>query len=726
MTTRQKLQETPRTNRHASGVTLAAWLYELTASEHGPSDVAPDDACATPDALGLLALFAIPIRDGRRQLRAGLQELRRLGSAVPVSDSILESQLLNHLLGRLKLIAERTLALELQVASIQGELHGDTPAARFDSFTARLRQPAAALAILGEYPVLAEQALNCINQWLRFSLQFVRHLAADWGRIQQTFLAPADVGDITEIQGDAGDRHADGKAVILLRFTSGFRLVYKPRSLAVDLCFQELLAWCNARGASPPLRTLLALNEGDHGWVEFVEAESCETRDQLQRFYQRQGLYLALLYLLQATDFHFENLIAAGEHPVLVDLETLFHERLPGTASTPPIRGMSNSIVSIGILPRVSYYEGFDRGVDFSGLGASTGQEIETPTYEFQAAGTDEMRLDRIEMHTLAGNHRPQLAGDDVSPGSFAAEIHAGFTSMYQLLLQHREALLAEEGPLAPFAAVETRFIARATQIYGLLLEQSFHPDFLRNPADRSRWFEQLWSQAKEAVGLQPLVAAERAELERNDIPLFHLRPGSTDLWTARGERIANFFPQTPLATVRQRLATLGPDDLARQTWLLQVALAKLQQASPVALVDLTASPLRLDGKEAVEAAITVGEQLRALCWQDDEEAGWLGVQQRERGWFVDAIGLEEGGLLEVATLLAQLDRITGESRHGSLLAKAIRSINRLIQDSPQPLPADWRDRAETFTAMLSARQEPELRRETARMTEVMKSTAST
>ena len=46
-------------------------------------------------------------------------------------------------------------------------------------------------------------------------------------------------------------------------------------------------------------------------------AQACTAPEEIQRFYERQGGYLALLYVLQATDFHFENLIAAGEHPVL-------------------------------------------------------------------------------------------------------------------------------------------------------------------------------------------------------------------------------------------------------------------------------------------------------------------------------------------------------------------------------------------------------------------------
>ena len=45
----------------------------------------------------------------------------------------------------------------------------------------------------------------------------------------------------------------------------------------------------------------------------------------MRRFYHRQGALLALLYVLDGTDMHYENLIAVGEQPVLVDVETLFH-----------------------------------------------------------------------------------------------------------------------------------------------------------------------------------------------------------------------------------------------------------------------------------------------------------------------------------------------------------------------------------------------------------------
>jgi len=132
------------------------------------------------------------------------------------------------------------------------------------------------------------------------------------------------------VEAGLGDRHRRGRSVLLVEFSSGLRLLHKPKPLAVDVHFQQLLTWLNDRGADPPLQPITVVDRGEYGWSEFVTRHSCSSYDQVMRFYERQGEYLALLYALDATDFHNENLIAAGEHPVLVDLEALFHPHVHG------------------------------------------------------------------------------------------------------------------------------------------------------------------------------------------------------------------------------------------------------------------------------------------------------------------------------------------------------------------------------------------------------------
>ena len=54
---------------------------------------------------------------------------------------------------------------------------------------------------------------------------------------------------------------------------------------------------------------------------------SCASEEEIRRYYRRTGHLLCLVYALNGSDFHYENLIADGEHPVPIDLETICHHR---------------------------------------------------------------------------------------------------------------------------------------------------------------------------------------------------------------------------------------------------------------------------------------------------------------------------------------------------------------------------------------------------------------
>ena len=87
----------------------------------------------------------------------------------------------------------------------------------------------------------------------------------------------------------------------------------------------ELLAWMNRHGFCPKLRLMRILERPSYSWMEFAEAASCKDEAGVRRFYQRLGGMIAAAYLLKAVDCHRENVIAAGEHPVLVDIDALWH-----------------------------------------------------------------------------------------------------------------------------------------------------------------------------------------------------------------------------------------------------------------------------------------------------------------------------------------------------------------------------------------------------------------
>ena len=487
------------------------------------------------------------VTSAREQLRRVMFDAARAYPNCRLQAETVENSLLGFLSSRLLWMISRTMVLELNVARLEGDLDAETPEGRFLCFVERMRQPHRALALLQEYPVLARQLMLCIDQWLGFSDEFLRRLGEDWQAIEATFQSGRPLGALAYLDVSAGDSHRRGRRVAIASFSSGFRLVYKPRALALDVLFQDLLVWLNQRGDHQPFRTLKVLDRGAYGWVEFVAVKSCASAEEASRFYERQGNYLALLYALEATDFHFENLVAEGEHPVLIDLEALFHPRVADTpareAGQVAAETLEHSVLRVGLLPQRRRSEGGAEGADLSGLGEVEGKLTPFAVPKWEKTGTDEMIFTRSPSVMGAARHRPTVNGEVINLDDHVETIVRGFRKIYRMLMDNRDRLLQTGGLLSRFAAIEVRAVLRPTHAYGVLLNESFHPDVLRDAIDRELYFGRLWAQAGPSPHLERIVPAELADLQCGDIPIFTSRPNSRSLWTSSERRSRNSSP---------------------------------------------------------------------------------------------------------------------------------------------------------------------------------------
>jgi type 2 lantibiotic biosynthesis protein LanM len=614
-------------------------------------------------------------------LQERVHGLRREAGFVPFGADVVPRVFLANVAPVILFQLSKPLVLELHVARREGRLRGETAEARFEDFIRRLGKDGSMVGLLAKYPVLARQLVLTTVQWADYLYEFLAHLCADWHSIRTAFARGGDPGPLADVEAEKGDRHRRGRSVLLLRFGSGMRLLYKPRSLGVDVHFQELLSWLNDRGAKPALRTLTLLDCGDHGWSEFIAAAPCTCEEEVVRFYKRQGSYLALLYALDATDLHNENLLAAGEHPVLVDLEALFH---PHVHSDDPIvanlavGALDRSVWQVGLLPRRVWSDQDSIGVDMSGLGGQPGQMNPHRLVSWERPGTDEMRLVRRRAELPACENRPRLGDRDVDALDYRDAVLAGFTGMYRLLGQNRAALLAEQLPR--FAHDETRAVVRSTNVYGLLWYESFHPDLLRDALERDRFFDKLWVEAARRPCLTRLIAAERRDLWRGDIPLFGTCPGSRAIRTAEGERFEDFFDVPSLDLVRQRVEQLGDDDLAKQTWIIEASLATLLMDREDSIGRPTHVPSttgRVQRERLLVLAASLGRRLDELCLRDEGGAYWLGVGPLDEStWGLYPSGSDlYAGTSGIALFLGYLGAITGEASFTLLARRALASV---------------------------------------------------
>ncbi|GCE21149.1 hypothetical protein KDK_49490 [Dictyobacter kobayashii] len=529
---------------------------------------------------------------------------------------------------------------------------------------------------------MARHILVAVDLWVDVSLEFLRHLCADWESILSLFTPGQHPGLLVKASAGAGDTHRGGRSVMLLRFHAGLQLVYKPRSLAVDRHFQDLLTWLNEHGQRPAFRTLRLIDRGTYGWTEFVVASECTSQEEVVRFYERQGAYLALLYALKAVDFHAENIIAAGDDPMLVDLEALFHPDVRvklSMAERPATRAVADSVMQIALLPQRFWSTNQFEGVDMSGLGNAQGQLSPHAVPTWQGVGTDEMKIIR-ERVTLPGHlNCPKLNGQYVQAVDYISSIVRGFTSLYRLLCARREEFLT--ALLPRFAHDEIRFIARATRTYATLSVESFHPNMLRDALKRERLFDRLWMAVKQQPYLTRLIPAEREDLLRGDIPLFTTYPDSCDLFTSEGKRIPDFFDEPSLKLAGERIQLLDEQDLQRQIWMIRAAFASVSLPAIDVPEDTTralSAGVTVEHARLISAAQAVGEQLCKSALRHENAADWYGLTWvKEREWRVTPAGLDlQSGLPGIILFLSYLGELTKDTRDFALAKSAMQTLH--------------------------------------------------
>lgn len=638
-------------------------------------------------ASSMLMIAAPFIRDGLRRLRRRITALSAGDGGALLDASSLPALLCSMLPSQLAPRLNRIIALEVNLARVRGSLVGATPEARYDDFVRQLCRRDRLRELLETYPVLARHLVSVIDDWERFASEFLGHLVADWPDISMTLLLPRHPGRLSVIDSELGDQHRGGRRVVALGFESGMRLVYKPRSLDVDLHFQSLLEWVDRHAGGPGFRKMRVLPRGDHGWCEWISHEPCSTRAEIERFYTRQGGYLAILHALGATDFHSENVVAHGEHPVLVDLESVFQPRLGvGEAATfedPASLALESSVMSTGLLPNRVDDAKAARGVDVSGLGGRGGQPSPVPISRWEGVATDRMRM--IDRHVeLEGSlNRPVLAGSEVEIADHRAAVRSGFERVYRALMTNRDEVLASL--LGTFARDEIRVIPRATKVYNELLRPSFHPDLARNALDRDLFLSCLWRVVPDLPHLGRLAPAELGDVRAGDIPIFTASAGAETLRTSRGGTVTGVVKRSGIEEAAQRIASMGNSDLERQLWLVDASFATLEVGTGRATwphwqppsKTSPASPARL-----VAAARAIGDRLDTLAHRRGDAVNWLGVTPAAgEGW---SLAPSDAGLYSgvsgLALFLGYLGTETGEERFDKLARGALETFRHQLK----------------------------------------------
>ncbi|MDJ0594891.1 MAG: type 2 lanthipeptide synthetase LanM family protein [Pleurocapsa sp. MO_226.B13] len=508
---------------------------------------------------------------------------------------------------------------------------------------------------------------------------------------------PKPLGKVSQIKASLSDSHNQGRSVILLTWESGLKLVYKPKDLGLEVAWNQFLHWCNHQSPLLDLKVIQVLNQQDYGWVEYVEHQPCTDEAAVERFYRRAGMLLCLIYALRGTDCHHENLIASGEHLVLIDTETLLHHEANAIENSPMAQALESdsmqlfwdSVLRTGLLPRWDFSDDKRIAYDISGLGSIDFQQADRKVPQWQNINTDDMHLRNETVTWSIEKNVPLLEDTALSPNDYQEQLCEGFEQMYRFLMAHKESLLAPESPLAVFQHQQVRCIFRATRIYFTILQQVWFPDYLKNGADYGIELDRLsyaYLVAQEKPNAWPILRAEIQTMEQLDIPFLTARANSDALALKGISVIPQYFKQPSYQQVREQLQALDETDLTRQVAIIRGAFyARVAQTTTEKHQQWQHESLPLlSSEQLIQEARKIATELEARAIQDaDGSLNWIGmgfVPEAER---FQLQVLEDGlydGRCGVALFFAGLYQVTQEPRFSELALQVLRPLRRQLE----------------------------------------------
>jgi type 2 lantibiotic biosynthesis protein LanM len=584
----------------------------------------------------------------------------------------------------------RTLLEELHRHRTEGLLPGETPQARYQSFRAWTNSAAGQAELLRRHPFL----FHTVRTRVRSAEDYLLHLIDEVERHRDALAAniPGLAANplVTAVVLGEGDTHNGGKSAARILFADGSRVIYKPHPIEAEVGYNAFIGWANAH-LDTGLRTISAVPTAEGGFVEYVRTE--EFAGAAEEYFAHIGRLAGILYLLKATDIHYENVVTCADGPVVVDTETLLTPRPSVTpadgdrsAAHEAATVIRESVAGIGILPMVVKSGDSDRGMDIGAIGYDPGQEIPYRTFTVRNQGRDDMFVELAEARTAAANANLSVSGATGVPVPVQREV---IKREFRRILEY-----ARAHPSEVIEAIDThlgdarfRYVNNPTVFYAQLLRMATHPAALRSALIRAAVLNRVVLRTGDA---HEVADEEARQLAAWDVPYFSYSARSTDLFarvgSGAGERSvrAKAFVEPALETVRARIAGLTPDVIDRELLMVDLAFVnKLpvdQEPTGFRPVRPADSPVVTVGRERLlDEAVRIGDRLVADMFVSRDErypATWIAPQvmtAEQSQWSPGTLGYDlYGGSPGLALVLAGLARETGDHRYADAATRVL------------------------------------------------------
>ena len=665
-----------------------AWLadaaWTAVALQNYAQEPQPAGAAESGEPCAFEQLLAPVVAQAQAQLRAGIGQ-RAFGHFSAAAWNGLGRTLLQELSG---LCAPALYERFSQARNAAGE-PGQGGSAIYQRFVADM-QAGGFTRLFEDKPVLLRLIATVTRQWIDTSREFMLRLDADLPALRRDFLNAAAPSQVAQIDGDVSDPHNFGRSVQIVTFADGTRAVYKPKDQRLDTVWHGLIERLNRADPPVELKAVRTIARDGYGWTEFVAHTGCADERGFAAFFRRAGAWLALFHVFAATDMHQENMIACGDHPVPIDLETILQpsaeEHKVGepesAAFDAALEIVANSVMTVGLLPA------YGRSVDNSvfAMGGMTADWGARTVITWNDVNSDAMRPAKAAEAGTTNTNLPYSGGRHAKFADHIDDFVAGFAAYADFL--RRQYGAAPAALFEGFADLPVRKVVRPTRFYYMLLQR------LRNhqPMDdgviwsaQADFIARLSEWDKESDPLWPLLRAERTALVALNVPHFVTPTDGNEICDIMGVS-ARTAAVPGLTRAIARMTHFDAQEIAWQVEVIRENTnSALQLSTPAIVPELKAAapdtPIApgLFASEADKIAAEISE--RAI--RRGPGAAWIGLD-----WLGDSevfqlvcLGPDlYNGTSGIAVFLAAHAAVTGHAPSAALARAALTHLRKSLK----------------------------------------------
>jgi type 2 lantibiotic biosynthesis protein LanM len=610
----------------------------------------------------------VPILPFNRYLLSHLQEVTHQLSEVVVDQEVIKAFLEAHCLEMFNVMG-KIIALRLEEFKQTNSFVSEDKEIRFQEFLrATFYSKESYLKIYEEYPVAARVATIRTMYLKKNFADILQRIEKDCIEIRQ-FLE-LDNLNLTEINLSTGDSHEQGKSVSILSFGDK-KLVYKPKNLEISIAFEKFIDWYTSNSDLLAIKIPKGIYREHYAFNEFIIPNYCNSELEVENFYLRYGYLNALCYLLSMNDLHLENIIADGEHPVIVDIETIF-QIIPNlenkTIYSELIKYLEVDSVSNSCLLPKQINMGIGEKIELSAL---NGKEVKLSQKYLSPAevNTDKFHYEKVEGGVFAGgNNIPKFDETvEIDFQKYSLKILEGFNEFMEFIMENKAECLEK---LNIFKGHKIRSLLKGTERYASMIRYANHPNYNREMNSRERLMMNIWAYPYQD---KRIIKSEVRDLLYNDIPIFYSMTDSKDIMDSQQNIYPNFYQQSGFEISKNRIADLTEKEIIRQRSILLSSLGitdhYLNQENTERTLNYPIHKI-----DCIKQAKLIADELIDEAFENNEECSFVSVDCNEKKQWKMIPTNESlyGGLSGISIFFLELYAKTKEERYLAYYRKLI------------------------------------------------------